>query len=172
MRALATVSVGLVNCISRGSPFFDEEIVKPLFGFGTGRITLGSSAKVSKVAFGLLAGMGAGLAAGICNTAGGCAGPASAGSGAVTASGIGGTSTAGASIVDSGATDLLAARGLDNLNHSTLPSTLSAFLPGFCFHKTKSSSRRHARETDGERTCHGPRDSGAFPPRPVRWLAS
>src|SRR5258708_5092694 len=90
MRALATVSVGLVNCTSLVSPFFDEETVKPIFGCGTARTNRGSSAKVSKVAFGLLAGMGAGIAAGICNR-GGVAGPA--GSGAVTAIGIGGTST-------------------------------------------------------------------------------
>jgi hypothetical protein len=46
------------------SPFFDEEMVKPIFGFRTGRTNLDSSAKVSKMALGLLAGMSAGVAAG------------------------------------------------------------------------------------------------------------
>jgi hypothetical protein len=97
---------------------------------------MGSSAKLSKVAFGLLAGMGAGIAARICNIGRGVAGLA--GSGAVAAAGIGGTSTvdawiAGASIADSRTTGLLAARGFDILNHSTPPSTLSAVFTRLLF---------------------------------------
>jgi hypothetical protein len=105
MRALATVSVGLVSCTSAFSPSFEDDIVKPTFLAGTGRTIRGSSATLSKVAFGLFAGGGAGGVANI-----GTGRPA-AGSGAATPALAGGPT---------------AARGFDNLNHSTPLSTLSA----------------------------------------------
>jgi hypothetical protein len=104
MRALATVSVGLVSCTSAFSPSFEDDIVKPTFLAGTGRTIRGSSAMLSKVAFGLFAG---GSAGGVANIGTG----RPAGSGAATSAFAGGPT---------------AARGFDNLNHSTQPSTLSA----------------------------------------------
>jgi hypothetical protein len=102
MRALATVSVGLVSCTSAFSPSFEDDIVKPTFLAGTGRTIRGSSATLSKVAFGLFAGAGAGGVANIGTPAG---------SGAAMSALAGGPT---------------AARGFDNLNHSTPLSTLSA----------------------------------------------
>jgi hypothetical protein len=55
MRALATVSVGLVSCTSALSPSFEDDIVKPLLFGGTGRTIRGSLAMLSKTAFGLFA---------------------------------------------------------------------------------------------------------------------
>jgi hypothetical protein len=104
MRAFATVSVGLVSCTSAFSPSFEDDIVKPTFLAGTGRTIRGSSAMLSKVAFGLLAGGGAG-------------GAASIGGGRLDGSGTAMSALAG---------DPAAARGFDNLNHSTPLSTLSA----------------------------------------------
>jgi hypothetical protein len=108
MRALATVSVGLVNCTSAVSPSFEDDIVNPTFSVGTGRTIRGPSAMLSNVAFGLFAGFGAGRDASMDTGLGGSGAIASA-------------RTAGPP----------EARGFDNLNHSTLLSTLSAVGPAF-----------------------------------------
>jgi hypothetical protein len=117
MRALATVSVGLVICTIAVSPSFEDDIVKPTFLVGTGPAMRGSSGMLSKTAFGLFAGIG---------TGGGASVDASIGAG------FGGSgATAPAWIA--GPTEL---RDLDSLNHSTLVSTLSANRAAIC-----SSSR-------------------------------
>ena len=101
IRAFATVSVGLVNCISLLSPFFDEEIVKPTFaGLTPARSLAGLSKRV--LGLGILAIET--LAAGM--IASGTPSTFMGGAGAGTAALAG---TAGRT----------AARCFDNLNHST-----------------------------------------------------
>jgi hypothetical protein len=108
MRALATVSVGLVSCTSALSPSFEDDIVKPILFGGTGRAIRGSSAMLSKMAFGLFAG---GSVGGVANIGTGRLDGSGAVMSALTSALAGGPA---------------AARGFDNLNHSTPLSTLSA----------------------------------------------
>ena len=117
MRALATVSVGLVICTIAVSPSFEDDIVKPTFLAGAGPAMRGSSGTLSKTAFGLFAGVG---------TGGGASVDASIGAG------FGGSGAMAPAWI-AGPTEL---RDLDSLNHSTLVSTLSANRAAFC-----SSSR-------------------------------
>jgi hypothetical protein len=111
MRALATVSVGLVICTITVSPSFEDDIVKPTFLVGTGPAMRGSSGMLSKTAFGLFAGTG-----------GGASVDASIGAG------FGGSGAMAPAWI-AGPTEL---RDLDSLNHSTLLSTLSANRAAFC----------------------------------------
>jgi hypothetical protein len=104
MRALATVSVGLVICTVAVSPSLEDDIVKPTFLVGTGPAMRGASGMLSKTSFGLLAGMGTG-------------------GGATVDAGVGGGSGATAPAETAGPPEL---RDFDSLNHSTLLSTLSA----------------------------------------------
>jgi hypothetical protein len=107
MRALATVSVGLVICTVAVSPSLEDDIVKPTFLIGTGPAMRGASGMLSKTAFGLLAGTG---------TGGGVIADAGVGGGF-------GGSGAAAPAETAGPPEL---RDFDSLNHSTLLSTLSA----------------------------------------------
>src|SRR5580692_3606083 len=108
MRALATVSVGLVICTIAVSPSLEDEIVKPTFLAGIGRTSTepamrGASGMPSKTSFGLFAAIGTG-------------------GGARIGAGLGGSDTTAPTEIP-GSTEL---RDLDSLNHSTPLSTLSA----------------------------------------------
>ena len=111
IRALATVSVGLVISTTAVSPSLEDDIVKPTFRGGTGPAmwdaswTRGASGMLSKTSLGLFAGTGTG--GGADTGIGGGFG----GSGATTPAGLDGPAEG---------------RDLDSLNHSTLLSTLSA----------------------------------------------
>jgi hypothetical protein len=114
MRALATVSVGLVICTIAVSPSLEDDIVKPTFRVGTEPVMRGASGMLSKTAFGLFAGLGTGGGASVDATIGAGFG----GSGAMAPAWI---------------ADPAELRDLDSLNHSTLLSTLSANRAAFCF---------------------------------------
>jgi len=118
MRALATVSVGLVICTTAVSPSLEDDIVKPTFLVGTGAPTRGASGMLSKIAFGLFAGLGTGGGANVDASVDASIGAGFGGSGAMEPAWIG---------------DPAELRDLDSLNHSTPLSTLSANRAAFCY---------------------------------------
>jgi hypothetical protein len=126
MRALATVSVGLVICTVAVSLSLEDDIVKPTFLIGRGPAIRGWSGMPSKTAFGLFAGMGTG-------------GGVSVDASVVAGVGAGfGCSDAMASAEIPDPTEL---RDLDSLNHSTLLSTLQPIARHFVrIAQIKSSS--------------------------------
>jgi hypothetical protein len=135
MRALATVSVGLVICTIAVSPSLDDDIVKPTFRVGTEPAMRGASGMLSKTAFGLFPGLGTGGGANVDASVDASIGAGFGGSGAMAPAWIG---------------DPAELRDLDSLNHSTLLSTLSANRAAFCsYRQTKSSSGHCARKTRG-----------------------
>jgi hypothetical protein len=101
IRAFATVNVGLVNCISLLSPFFDEEIVKPIFaGLTPARSLAGLSKRVLGLGIRAIEILAAGMiASGTPSTL------------------VGGTGADTAALA--GTSGRTAARCFDNLNHST-----------------------------------------------------
>jgi hypothetical protein len=147
MRALATVSVGLVICTVAVSPSFDDDIVKPIFRVGTGPATRGASGILSKTSFGLFAGTGTG--GGAIVDAG--TGAGFAGSGATASAGI------------AGPPEL---RDLDSLNHSTLLSTLSANRAAPCSFYSLNLHRHFTQEKPADLAQHRAAAAGAAPDLP------
>jgi hypothetical protein len=152
MRALATVSVGLVICTIAVSPSFEDDIVKPTFFVGIGRTCSeppmrGASGMLSKTSFGLFAGTGTG-------------------GGAIADAGIGGGFGGSGATAPAGLTGPAEGRDLDSLNHSTLLSTLSANRAAFCSFYSLNLHRHFTQEKPADLARHRVAAVGAAPDLP------
>jgi hypothetical protein len=147
IRALATVSVGLVICTIAVSPSLEDDIVNPTFRVGTGPAMRGASGMLSKTSFGVFAGTGTG-------------------GGTIADAGIGGGFGGSGATAPAGLAGPAEGRDLDSLNHSTLLSTLSANRAAHCSFYSLNLHRHLKQEKPADLARHRAAAAGAAPDLP------